>query len=170
MSLNLQRIVQWAQALSPKRFYNPELDVSFAMHRAMVDQINSELATVGQKQNTTFTATVTGDVTGTPVSFHTVSAGDGALSGVFLLALYVENTTAGSGSITFTAAWTMNGGAQNDATNIALGPGTSSNINNGSGMLIHADVGTDITWQMDVTGYTSGSAAVKMVASLTRLI
>lgn len=159
--LNLQQVCTLAQALSPVRFYNPELSADYPFFRALAEQVPAS-------RNYVFPLTVAANAAyGTPVAFHRVTSSN-TQAGVFLLAVYVECNTAGSGTIVFRVNWTYNGGAGAETTTIALAA-TDANINS-TYLMVYADVGTDFTYDYEVTGYGAGSATVRMVASLTQLI
>lgn len=163
MVLNLQELVMNAQALSPKRLYQPEASPDFPLHRALVEKINA-----GQV-NLVLTATISTSATVGPTAFHTVT-GSNTKAGGFLLLMYAENSTgaASGGTLNFTLNWTRNGAPEADTVSLSLGAGTSSNYNGGY-YFINADIGTDITYEYTTTITPSETAAVRMVAALIQL-
>lgn len=163
MRLNLQQLIQHAQALSPRRLDQPEAGVEFPLTRALVEQVNDSQVEL------VLAATISASATVGPTAFHTVTSKN-AKAGGFILLMYAENTTGApsGGTLNFTLNWTRNGGAESDTVSLALGAGTSSNYNGGYNFL-NADVGTNITYEYTTTITGGETAAVRLVATLIQL-
>jgi hypothetical protein len=157
------QVLAQAQVLSPDKNYDLTKNAFAPVVQALVEQVNANTGAT----NYVIPLMVTADAAfGTPVVLRTVTSSN-TQAAVFLLAVYVECNTAGTGTLRFRVNWTYNGGAGSEETTISLGA-LDANIN--TTFLIYADVGTDITYDYEVTGYTSGTAVARMVASLTQLI
>lgn len=169
MSLNFQKIVQWAQALSPKRYYNPETSPDYPLLKAVVESVDVALATVTPQSNYTFSGTITGDVAASPSTVFTVT-GSNSIGAVILLSLYAEDSGGvGAGA----TAFVMN------VYYTYLGSPTARNITFGMGVnptkaadfaAICPDIGTDVTWEYSVSSFTSGSTTLRMTISAVQLI
>lgn len=169
MSLNFQQIAQWAQALSPKRFYNPEHSPDYPMLKAVVDSVDVALATVTPQSNYTYTATITGNVAASPATVFTVS-GSNAMGAVILLSLYAEDSGgvgAGATAFVMNVYYTYLGSPT--ARNITFGMGV--NPTKGADFAaICPDIGTDVTWEYSISSFTSGSTNLRMTIAAVQLI
>lgn len=164
MSIEYLQVLQDAQARSLDANYLPEQSKDITLIQAVVQQVND------QQINLRLAVTISTSATVGPTAFHTV-AGTNTKAQGFLLLMYAENSTgaASGGTLNFTLNWTRNGAPEADTVSLALGPGTSSNYNGGY-YFINADIGTDITYEYTTTITASETAAVKMQATLLKLI
>ena len=173
MALNLQQLIQAAQALSPKRLYQPEASPDWAMQRALVEQTNVELAAVAvAPEETVATATISGNVaTVGPTTLFT-SSGDNTVSQLYEVSCYAENQSLGmvGGLLGITVRWDWNGVARSQGFNTDLDNTSGELSSNFQVLNLSADVGTAVTWEYDVTTWTSGSTPIRIVFAVRPMV